>query len=857
MTVGPAQRRPPAMTASVYAVFRHELRTLLYAPLTYIFQLGFLLILTVCIFLIADFFDSDEASLRLLLVFVPWIALVFAPALAMRAWADEQNDRGFELALTLPLSVPALVLGKFLAGAAVLLITLAFSCTYPATVAYLGDPDTGVLLAGYLATGLLLCAFYAVALFGAALARDQTGAFVIGVSLIFVLLLLGWDALSRMWSGAFAAGDLLAAYGPKRWLDMIGHGRLHLGALGYFVLLTALSLTACGIVITRRRTATAGRTAPGGALWMAGLALCGMLLPPQLERLRVAFDVTREREFTLSSGTLSIAKRLPEGVELDLFWSATQQNIPQSISAHARRVSDLLAAVAAAAGGRIRFAEIDPQPDTDAELTALGAGVQRIPMTSGDYFYLGAAVRHGERRGQISYFDPRRDRLAEYDIAVLLNNLTRSRTAKVGVISPLLAPGAALQDREGLSFMSELRRAYDIAVIPYFTDSLPEGLDVLLLINPGILKRDMLRAVDAFVQGGGSLIAMLDPFVRFDPASNQLNPSPSAEINDLSDLLAVYGVTYVADRVVGDGDNAAPVQGMGQDVSHYPYWLRLPASQLSAGHPVTAGLNELLFAEAGAWQLDDASRATVLATSGQSGSARAREDFSLLKPEQLARQFTAAGERNFIAAVLRGPFGSAFDTQTARPRGAEAGDGARVFVVADVDWLFDPFSVQAVEVGGQAIVRPLNDNLALLLNMIEFAAGDPALIAIRSRGQVQRPFTRVIASLREAGARYRERENALANQIAAAEEQIEAFARRLGVTDISRLRGELRNEVQRVQRELLPLRRELREVRRAMRESVDALSRRLTLVNLLSGPLMVLGFFLLVRGARRAAARAM
>jgi hypothetical protein len=63
-----------------------------------------------------------------------------------------------------------------------------------------------------------------------------------------------------------------------------------------------------------------------------------------------------------------------------------------------------------------------------------------------------------------------------------------------------------------------------------------------------------------------------------------------------------------------------------------------------------------------------------------------------------------------------------------------------VFVLADVDWIFDPFSVQQVRSGDQVLTRPLNDNIALLLN-IRVRWGDPALIAIRSRGHLQRPFT--------------------------------------------------------------------------------------------------------------------
>ena len=86
----------------VTAQVRHELRVLLFSPLTYIFQVGFLVALGVCTFLIADFYATDEASIRPMLIFLPWVALIMVPALAMRAWADEHNDGALELTLTCP-----------------------------------------------------------------------------------------------------------------------------------------------------------------------------------------------------------------------------------------------------------------------------------------------------------------------------------------------------------------------------------------------------------------------------------------------------------------------------------------------------------------------------------------------------------------------------------------------------------------------------------------------------------------------------------------------------------------------------------------------------------------------------------
>ncbi|NKC12427.1 MAG: ABC transporter permease subunit [Gammaproteobacteria bacterium] len=839
----PADLQPPGVAGLTWAVLAHELRVYLYSPLVYLVQIGFLLMLAVCVFLVAEFFTHDEASVRLLLVFAPWVAIVFVPALAMRAWVDGDGDRSYELSASLPTPRVATLLGKFLAGASVLQVTLLLTGAFPVSVAYLGDPDDGVVFATYLALALLLATCFAIALFGSALARDQAGAFVVSAGLLFVLLISGWsntaDWLPQTWS------DVVSTYSPRMWLDVLGHGRLQLGAFAYFVLVSALALAATAIVLERRRH-VARRIDKRWYLQFVALALAFVLLPPQLLHLHQSLDVTAEREFTLSEASVQLAERLPRGVRVNFYWSDSQPNIPQAIRAHARRVGELLRAFAAASNGSIALQRLDPEPDSETELMAIGDGVQRIPMSSGEYFYFGATVEHEGRRGRLAYFDLSRERLAEYDVAVLLQGLSHDRTARIGVLSPLLAPDTAQRDREGLSFLSALRSAYDVAVIPYFADALPDRLDVLILINPVVLRQGMLRAVDAYLMNGGSVLAMLDPFVRFDSASNQINPSPSQEINDLSDLLAVYGARFVPATVVGDASSAAPVDGMVAAGGSYPYWLSLRAPGLSRSHPATADLNELLFPEPGEFVVAHATRATVLAQGSELSARRERSDFERLSPPQLALDFVEGNGPAVIAAALHGPLTSAFDAQR------QSADDALVFAVADIDWLFDAFSVQPVQSeDGQSILRPVNDNLAFLLNLIEYASGDASLIAIRSRGQVSRPFTRVEELLRTSGEEFTERERALAQTIESTERQIAAYLESTGTRDLSRLPETLRDQLLEVQRKLLPARRELREVRLAMRQSVQSLSRTITLINLISGPIAVVLLFGLVRILRR------
>lgn len=846
--------------AGVGAVFRHEWRQLVHAPLTYVFQSGFLLALNAAIFLVADFYSTDVASLELAWTFLPWIALILVPALAMRAFVDEPGDRALELTLTLPIPIASVVVGKWLAGTLLLLVTLAFMAPFAATVAYLGTPDWGAAAAGALAAGLLLATCYAVALLAAATVRDPISAYVLGLGALLLLLMLGWDVVPRLARGlpGGAIVDAMAMASPKHWLDRMATGRIELGALAYFAVAPLLALAGAAHVIAGRGTGGRGRVR--SLIIATGSLLIGASVVAAAARIPLAIDATAAREHSLHQETIAAARALPPGTELRLYWSASEASVPQSIRAHARRARDLLAAIARRSDGRITLSEHDATPDSDAEAEALAAGLARVPMTSGDSFVLGVTLQQGDRRLAIPYLDIRRAGHLEYDVALALANLARTRPLKLGVLTPLLTPRNASEPREGLAFLEELKRAYDVAIIPHFADALPTDLDALLVINAPILKPSMLYAIDQHVMAGKGLVAMLDPYVRFDRAQNVAVSQPSPEVDDISDLLDRYGLTFAGERVVGDANLAAPVRQGAQKLIAYPYWLKIHGDGIARDQSVTAELNELLFAEPGAITIADPAKAVALVTTSDRTGSIPRTEVETGTPETLSASFKADAGRKVIAAATTAPLASAFPSPPASDTTGEANrqphrstsvGAPRVFAVADVDWLFDPFSLQQGEQGGKIYARPLNDNIALLLNMVETATGDPRLLAIRSRGQLERPFTRVAELMREARATYQTRESELVMAIGKAEASINEVLAMSKANSERELPQELRSQIGELKMRLLPFRKELRELRLQMRRRAINLGRWLTIINLVAGPLLVVSFLALVSLARR------
>ncbi|MGD9784547.1 MAG: Gldg family protein [Hyphomicrobiaceae bacterium] len=835
-----------------------EWRQLAAARTTAIFQAGFLLALGIATFLVGRVYQSDVASLDLQWTFLPWIAAVFVPALAMRAFSDAAGDRSLELKASWPASSLALVAGTWLAGIALLLATLAMTAPFAATMAWLGDLDVGRALAGYIGAAGLLSTALAVSLLASAATRDAVGGYVLGLVALLVLQLLSADAFTTLLRGTWLQPLIwvLPDLSPGRWLQVMATGRFDAQAIGYFTCATVLGLVGAATLIERRRSEGQRQSARAHAV-AAGAAAAGVLTAAAvvalLGRLDAGIDLTQERELTLHSETRRIAASAKAGTLMTLYWSGSNPDIPASIRDHAYRATQLLRRLARASGSGIDLVELDVLPDTQAEDTARAAGVRDIGLSAGGSFMLGLVLEAGERRTTLGYLNPERAPVLEYDVAHALTGLARDRTPRVGVLSSLLSPRNAGEPHPALGILEELKRSYDVAVVPYFAETLPEDLDALLVADASVLRPSMLYAIDQHVMGGKGLVVALDAFVRFNAASNAAVPAPGDEINDISDVLARYGISFDGSDVVGDPDLASTV-GQGDERFLYPFWLRVRRDQLSSSHQATAGLSEIGLAEPGRLVLGDGRPAQALITTSAHAGVLPRDRFKDGDPSALAAALRSEGGARVLAAAVRGSLDSAYSAAPAPIERAvhhSSTGQARVFVVADVDWLFDPLVYQSASGEGRTLSRPLNDNSRFLLNLVEAATGLPGLQGIRSRGRLARPFTRIHRMLEDAAQRYRTREAELTERIAKVEKNVAKVLEVSGARTLSELPGEIQGKVHELTRALLPFRAELRQLRAEMREGVERLGQRLATANLLSGPLLVLVFHAVLAWRRR------
>ncbi|KZC35901.1 UNVERIFIED_ORG: ABC transporter permease, partial [Rhodanobacter sp. FW104-R5] len=171
-------------------------------------------------------------------------------------WAEEAKGGTLELLLTLPLTLWQAMLGKFFA--AWLFIGLALVLTFPIwiTVNYLGSPDNGVILAGYLGSWLMAGSFIAIGACLSALTRSQVVAFILTALVCVLLILAGQPQVLDFFSGTLPRKliNAVAHLSMLRHFEAIARGVLDIRDLVYFLLSTIGWLVAGVLLLDLKRT---------------------------------------------------------------------------------------------------------------------------------------------------------------------------------------------------------------------------------------------------------------------------------------------------------------------------------------------------------------------------------------------------------------------------------------------------------------------------------------------------------------------------------------------------------------------------------------------------------------------------
>ena len=865
-----AARAAAGLRHGFAAVFVREAAAIFGAPLAVLFAVVFVFFAAALSFHATGLLDRGTASLDAFFVTHPYLHMILMPALAMRAWAEERRSGSAELLLTLPVPAWVAVTAKFLAtwvfaGAMLLATTPVW-----ATVAWLGNPDHGVVLAGYLASFLMAGAYLAVGHLASALTGSQVTAFVAAVAGGALLTAAGLPLVLEP-AAALLPESVLAAIAQMSVLthfSAILRGVLDARDAVYFLTVIGGGLAATAVVVSggRRAGSRAAAVRTGLALGLLAFTVVAANIAAAGFLRQARVDMTAEGAWTLSPPARAILTRLEEPVRLRFYRTPDTLRAAPDLAAFARRVEDLLHEIAHAADGRVRLEIVDPAPFSGMEDRAVADGMRAVRAGDGSRIYFGLAGSNAvDGRAAIPFFLVERARLLEYDLLQMIDGLDRVIKPRVGVLTSLplaTGPGGAEAAMRGESLpfpiWLELSTFFDLEILDTELAEIPAETGLLLIVHPPPLGDGAHAAVARFLAHGGKAVILLDPFSELVAAPDgQGRRMPGvAAASHLPVLLESWGVSLDRTRVIADPDRAARVAGLGGsgEGGFYPVWLALGAESMADGDPVAAQLSRIVMASAGSFGLGGLAAGLIPEPVLTTSTAAVDIPISALRDPQAAiaavraaADTGGAGTRRILAVRLSGRFPA--------PEGAPAAERlpGSALLIADVDLLDARLWRQpSAQFGARASV-PASDNAAFLVNAVDHMLGSTELLALRGRTVANRGFTRIEDMRRAAAREMQAEESALALRLKEAEA-------RLAETEAANplaLEGTRRQaEIDALRADVAASRAALRAVRHRYNADVAALELRLMLLNMVAAPL--LAALVLIAGAwlGRAMARA-
>jgi len=612
-------------------------------------------------------------------------------------------------------------------------------------------------------------------------------------------------------------------------------------------------------------------------------------------------DITERKLYTLSDGTKQILDGLTQPITIKLFYSKTaSMKAPDQIRFYTNYytfVRALLEEYAAQSKGNVKLEVIDPRPYTEEEMAAIRYKLKRFTISQEESFFFGLVVQtqFGVTK-TIEFFTPDRQSFVEYDISYLIDTAVTRQKTKIGVLSSLPVMGDDVsgymaymmrmqgqQPRPAWGIVRQIKEKYEVVSIPADTDTISD-VDMLLVIHPKDLPVKTQFAIDQYILKGKRAMIFVDPHCvvdRPDPMQAQTGQPPSTE-SSLDKLLQAWGLempklTFAGDRTLAVMGSPRPTDRPMKIMGI----MKLTSAEqcFSAESPATAMLNEVSIMFPGVLKkinpdttASDIKYTPLIQTTSKGNTWKVDSPYEIMSPDyaEFLRKFRDGSEPVVMGYAITGKFKSAFPegieveektegAEADKPESekkppvmkkvtglTEAAETCAVMVFADVDFISDIVAYQQTFFGTAVV----GDNSNLVLNAIEDLSGSSALMAVRSRGQYSRPFTRVDAIEAEADAKTADKETEIMNQIKTFEQELNQKLAAVDRKEDELINKTILEEKQAIELKLREKEKELRDVKMQKVRHIESLGSRLKNLCTLPGPALIL-LIAVVLGLRR------
>ena len=694
---------------AAYAVLKRNFIAYFANPTGYVFLCFFVLLTSLAAFWPNEFFVRNLANLDQLNLWLPFIMLVFIPAITMSIWADERRQGTDELLLTLPAGDFDIVMGKYLAAAAVFTVSLLFSQYANFTVLIslaLGSVDTGLYFTTYLGYWFIGLAMLAIGMVASFLTNNLTVGFILGGLFNAPLVFL-----------VYADTILPARIRPhwfSRWsfaerFDDFGRGIISLSAVSYFLLIVAVGVY-LSMVLVGRRHWLGGRDGQSmlGHYLIRSLALVALLVGVNVvfsNYDRVRLDTTEGQVGSLSPHTKNILRNLPNKtpVRIEAFISG---RVPDEFVKTKYNLVSMLKELQRYAGTKVtvvlhdNLEEFSPEASLAEDrfgISRVGVRIQERGETRTQQFIMGAAFTCGVEKIVVPFFS--NGTPVEYELVRSIATVAQPERKKLGLVQ------TDVQLKGGFSFtggqpqqvpkqqiLDDLERQYrvedvnlDAAIEVFGTDG-KLRYDVLLVVQPSSLSPVQVANLVAAIKQGQPTVMFEDPVPYVFPqvagtSEDKQSPGgmfgmgggpPQPKGEAFADVWKTLGIKPIGEQTMQGKLWGKVVCQMGNP---YPRFGDMPAfgpfmfirqempGCFNQDQPVVAGFEELLFPLAGGivedGSNDEVTFTPLVSTSPEGTSTIEAEDMQTylrtFDDSQVRDKLRRTLERSYVlAAWIRG-----------------------------------------------------------------------------------------------------------------------------------------------------------------------------------------------------------
>lgn len=845
------------------AIIKREFSSYFHSAIAYVFLVVFLVFSTFLTFRFGGWFSLNKADLVPFFSFHPYLYLFFIPALAMRAWAEEEREGTVELLLTFPISAWQAVLAKFLASW--LFLATALFLTFPMvfTVFSLGDPDPGMIISGYIASLLLGGVFLSLSTLASVLTPNQVISYIVSFILLLFMSGVGLRKISEIFPD-WLSDDLLVTlelFSTSPHFEAFQRGVLDARDVLYNLSIILFGLLSTTAVLRCRKAAHKHNK----SITFAGLAVLSVILllvNVLANKLTFRIDLTQDRLYTLSESTDKVLKKLKAPVTVRFYFSKSHVDTDLEKKAFALRVEDLIKEFVYSSDENLSYEIIDPVNGSDEEGRAILDGMKAFNFDKDRPAYFGLSIQYLDKNLNLPELTKLSESNLEFQMTRLFNEALQEEKPVLAIMTPLSVYGQdadvskqRYQEVPAWRFIQEMSKDYTVYQIPHELQFIDPKVQVLILLHPENLPLSTLYALDQYVMQGGRVIAFLDPYYVLNSQRIQQGEQPVAYQSSLTGLSEAWGVRLDLKSLLYDEANEITIQN-----ERRPFMLNFSEENFDKSQEFLKTLKRLKMSYPGVIQYQATKGLTVTPVVKSSKTAQIIELKGGLQPKELRKTYKADGKEHAVAVRIQGDVETAFKNDV--PKGFEDRHLTKstkpmdVVLVADADMMHNSFSFTKEQdfKKGEQVTRNSN-NIDFLMNLIEEMSSDGDLIALRSRVKQNRALTGFEDKKVALEAVYGSQRSELYKELNAAKKERDELKQKQIKQFL--LNREEKSRLETLATQISDLELELRKVDRELAKEVESYQTSVALRNILIIPFIIIlfGIFSSLRQKRKVARR--